>query len=101
MPVYFNITGRNPIQGLPANILKSQKQVSLSLKNSKNPGSKSMKQFLLLHKTHQSMNKTININLGGYAFVIDEDAFDTANHYLHTLAGHFSGSEGSDEIMQD
>lgn len=47
------------------------------------------------------MNKTININLGGYAFIIDEDAFDTANHYLHTLAGHFGHSEGADEIMQD
>jgi hypothetical protein len=47
------------------------------------------------------MNKTININLGGYAFVIDEDAFETAHHYLATLTRHFSGSEGANEIMQD
>jgi len=47
------------------------------------------------------MNKTININLGGYPFTIDEDAYATANHYLDTLAGHFKGSEGETEIMQD
>ncbi|MEO5905360.1 MAG: PspC domain-containing protein [Saprospiraceae bacterium] len=47
------------------------------------------------------MNKTININLGGYPFTIDEDAYEAANHYLNTLASHFALSEGSDEIMQD
>lgn len=47
------------------------------------------------------MNKTININLGGYAFTIDEDAFDTANFYLHTLGKHFGPDEGAGEIMQD
>ncbi|HEX5112826.1 MAG TPA: PspC domain-containing protein [Saprospiraceae bacterium] len=47
------------------------------------------------------MNKTININLGGYAFVIDEDAYETAHHYLTTLTRHFGGSEGAIEIMQD
>jgi phage shock protein PspC (stress-responsive transcriptional regulator) len=47
------------------------------------------------------MNKTININLGGYAFTIDEDAFETANHYLNTLTKHFGGSDGAEEIMQD
>ncbi len=47
------------------------------------------------------MNKTLNINLGGYAFTIDEDAFETAHHYLTTLAQHFGSSEGATEIMQD
>jgi phage shock protein PspC (stress-responsive transcriptional regulator) len=47
------------------------------------------------------MNKTININLGGYAFTIDEDAFETANHYLNTLTRHFGVGEGAAEIMQD
>jgi len=47
------------------------------------------------------MNKTININLGGYAFIIDEDAFETANRYLHTLGRHFGAGEGAEEIMQD
>ncbi len=47
------------------------------------------------------MNKTININLGGYAFTIDEDAFETANNYLNTLTRHFGGADGAAEIMQD
>ncbi len=47
------------------------------------------------------MNKTININLGGYPFTIDEDAYATASQYLDTLAGHFDGSDGAIEIMQD
>jgi phage shock protein PspC (stress-responsive transcriptional regulator) len=47
------------------------------------------------------MNKTININLGGYAFTIDEDAFDVAQNYLNTLTRHFGGGEGAAEIMQD
>lgn len=47
------------------------------------------------------MNKTLNINLGGYPFTIDEDAYATANHYLDSLCGHFKGSEGETEIMQD
>ena len=61
-----------------------------------------MKPFLSLRKNHNyKMNKTININLGGYAFTIDEDAFDAANNYLNTLSRHFGGSEGAAEIMQD
>ena len=61
-----------------------------------------MKPFLSLRKNHNyKMNKTININLGGYAFTIDEDAFDAANNYLNTLSRHFVGSEGAAEIMQD
>ena len=47
------------------------------------------------------MNKTFNINLGGYAFTIDEDAFETANRYLHTLGSHFGAGEGAEEIMLD
>ncbi len=47
------------------------------------------------------MNKTINVNLGGYAFTIDEDAFETAHRYLTTLARHFGSGEGATEIMQD
>ncbi len=47
------------------------------------------------------MNKTININLGGYAFIIDEDAYDTANNYLMSLSRHFGANEGAVDIMQD
>ena len=47
------------------------------------------------------MNKTININLGGYALIIDEDAYDTANAYLMALTRHFGPNDGAGEIMQD
>ncbi len=47
------------------------------------------------------MKKTININLGGYPFTIDEDAYEVAENYLNTLARHFGGGEGATEIMQD
>ena len=61
-----------------------------------------MKPFLSLRKNHNyKMNKTININLGGYAFTIDEDAFEAAKNNLNTLSRHFGGSEGAAEIMQD
>ncbi len=57
------------------------------------------------HKTKQQktnkMNKTFNINLGGYPFSIDEDAFEYINNYLNTIRKHFSTSEGCDEILYD
>lgn len=47
------------------------------------------------------MNKTMTINLGGYALILDEDAYLIADRYLTTLARHFGGTEGAGEIMQD
>lgn len=47
------------------------------------------------------MNKTFNINLGGYPFSIDEDAFNYIQNYLETIRKHFSASEGCDEILYD
>jgi len=47
------------------------------------------------------MNKIVNINLGGYPFTIDEDAYAKLRNYLNTLNAHFQTSEGSDEIMYD
>ncbi len=47
------------------------------------------------------MNKIFNINLGGYPFTIDEDAFQKLDKYLKTISGHFSASEGCDEIVSD
>ncbi|MFN8337462.1 MAG: PspC domain-containing protein [Saprospiraceae bacterium] len=47
------------------------------------------------------MNKTFNINLGGYPFAIDEDAYDYVQVYLDTIRHHFSSSEGCDEIIYD
>jgi phage shock protein PspC (stress-responsive transcriptional regulator) len=47
------------------------------------------------------MNKTININIGGFPFVIDEGAYDTLQHYLENIKRHFSRSEDADEIVSD
>ena len=47
------------------------------------------------------MNKTFNINLGGYPFAIDEDAFNYIQQYLDAIRKHFSASDGCDEILYD
>ena len=47
------------------------------------------------------MNKTVNINLAGIVFHIDENAFETLNNYLNTLKNHFKNEEGGDEILKD
>jgi len=47
------------------------------------------------------MNKIFNINLGGYPFTIDEDAFKKLDKYLKAISGHFSASEGCEEIVSD
>ncbi len=47
------------------------------------------------------MKKTLNINLSGLVFTIDEDAYSNLKSYLDTLRNHFRASEGSDEIMDD
>ena len=47
------------------------------------------------------MNKILNINLGGYPFVIDDDAYKKLNKYLDTIQKHFRKSEGCDEIVGD
>lgn len=47
------------------------------------------------------MNKIININLGGYPFAIDEDAFDYLKKYLDAIHKHFKKSEGYEEITGD
>jgi len=47
------------------------------------------------------MNKTVNINLGGLAFIIDEAAYDRLSAYLQSLQRHFATTDGHEEIMQD
>ncbi len=47
------------------------------------------------------MNKIININLGGIAFTLDENAYQTLAQYIETLRQHFAASEGCDEIVAD
>ena len=47
------------------------------------------------------MNKTVNVNLAGIVFHIDENAFETLNNYLNALKNHFKNEEGGDEILKD
>lgn len=47
------------------------------------------------------MNKTININLAGLFFHIDEDAYNKLQKYLAAVRRSFSGMQGSEEIMSD
>ncbi|WP_438965728.1 PspC domain-containing protein [Flavobacterium sp.] len=46
------------------------------------------------------MNKTISINLGGFFFHIDEDAFNKLNRYLDAVKRSLS-PEGREEIIKD
>ena len=47
------------------------------------------------------MNKTLNVNIGGIVFHIDENAYERFKSYLESIRHHFTASEGRDEIMQD
>ena len=47
------------------------------------------------------MNKTININLAGLFFHIDEDAYNKLQKYLSAVRRSFSSMQGSEEIMSD
>ncbi len=47
------------------------------------------------------MNKTININLAGTFFHIDEDAYLKLQRYLDAIKRSFSGTQGSEDIISD
>lgn len=47
------------------------------------------------------MKKTLNINLGGLVFHIDEDAFEILDRYLATLRKQFERTQDGDEIIKD
>jgi phage shock protein PspC (stress-responsive transcriptional regulator) len=47
------------------------------------------------------MKITVSINLGGYSFNIDEDAYSEMKRYLKNLELHFAGEESSSEILSD
>jgi phage shock protein PspC (stress-responsive transcriptional regulator) len=47
------------------------------------------------------MKITVSINIGGYAFQIDEDAYAELKRYLKNLELHFAGEESSSEILSD
>ncbi len=47
------------------------------------------------------MKLTISINLGGYSFNIDEDAFAELKRYLKNLELHFAEEDSASEILSD
>ena len=47
------------------------------------------------------MNKTYNINVGGYPFTIDEGAYQHLENYLDKIEDYFSQTEGGNEIIED
>ncbi|CAM4191424.1 PspC domain-containing protein [Gillisia limnaea] len=47
------------------------------------------------------MNKTVNINLAGIFFHIDEDAFTKLQHYLEAIKRSLTNAQGREEILAD
>ncbi len=47
------------------------------------------------------MKKTISINISGFNFHIDEDAYDKLQRYLEAIRMHFRGIDSSEEVMSD
>jgi len=47
------------------------------------------------------MRKTLNINLGGMAFIIDENAFELLHNYLEALKRKFGNEAEREEILND
>lgn len=47
------------------------------------------------------MNKTININLGGLVFHIDEDAYQKLTNYIEAIKRSLSKTTGQEEIIKD
>ena len=47
------------------------------------------------------MKITLSVNIGGYSFNIDEDAYEELKRYLRNLEFHFANEESSAEILSD
>jgi len=47
------------------------------------------------------MKKTLNINIKGIIFHLDEDAYTKLNNYLEEIKAHFKNKKGHDEIIND
>ena len=47
------------------------------------------------------MNKTVNSNIGGLVFHIDEDAYQKLTRYFEAIKRSLSNSSGKEEIMKD
>ena len=47
------------------------------------------------------MNKTVSVNIGGFIFHIEEEAYNKLRNYIETIRGYFQETEGRDEIIGD
>ena len=47
------------------------------------------------------MKKTINVALGGYSFVIDEDAYNAIDNYLDCFKAAIGDSSSSSDVMDE
>lgn len=47
------------------------------------------------------MNKTINVNIGGRVFNIEEAAFEKLNNYINSIRGYFGRDTSAEEIIAD
>lgn len=47
------------------------------------------------------MKKTLDINIRGIVFHIDEDAYDKLNKYLSEISRHFKSKKGHEDIIND
>jgi phage shock protein PspC (stress-responsive transcriptional regulator) len=47
------------------------------------------------------MNKTVSIHIQGFAFILEEQAYDQLHNYLSDLARVLQHEDGKDEILQD
>jgi len=47
------------------------------------------------------MNKTISINIGGFVFNIEENAYQKLFHYLNSIKKNFTEEDEREEIMND
>lgn len=49
----------------------------------------------------QIMNKTVTVNISGFVFYIEEEAFNVLSTYLNRIKSIFQSEESSDEIIDD
>jgi phage shock protein PspC (stress-responsive transcriptional regulator) len=47
------------------------------------------------------MNKTISVNIGGFVFNIEEEAYEALQKYLQAIKRSLAGDESMEEIMHD
>lgn len=47
------------------------------------------------------MKKTLDINIAGQLFRVDEDAWEVLKHYLDHVSARFKSEQGADETLAD